>query len=218
MHHRRKARRRPKSLRIFWLTLGVPVVAACALGTARFAFGVGSEHLAVFDRAAVPSDALADQNGARYLDMSPGQSRAVGTWIDSSGNTRKVLVAASNGLPGSPSGGPVTCVILEDPDGSTGGGCNPSNDFFGGQSLVWTDGTRVDNSGTPQVFVVGVTTQRVPSVRVTDSAGGTHAVAVTPDGGFFYELPSADREAGISPVELVAYSGEGQVVERINLK
>src|SRR5437867_2647974 len=129
MQTRRKTRRRQVTRRLFWVSFGLAVVAALVLSTARFAFGLGVEHPTVLDRPAGTGDALSDQTGADYLNMQPGESRAVGTWTDSSGNPMKVLVAVSNGLPGSNSDGPVTCVILEDPDGSTGGGCNPSDNF-----------------------------------------------------------------------------------------
>jgi hypothetical protein len=150
--------------------------------------------------------------------MNPGESRKIGSWTDSVGKTRNLFVAASSGLPSRPSH-PVTCLELSAPDGGSGGGCNPSDNFFMGESLVWSSLSLVDpETGKTQTFLVGVTTAAVKSVELLDSTGNATNLPVTTDGGFFYEVPAADRAAGVEPRELVAHGSDGRILDRTSVQ
>jgi hypothetical protein len=209
--------RQPLSRGVVPLVALFLVLAVAAVIAAAVSIGSSNPRPPAFDRPAGPGDVM-PRGAADYLNLRPGETRKVGSWTDSEGVVRDLFVATSSGLPESKEGGPMTCLMFGG-SGSTGGGCNPASDFFGGRSLVWTESSDdSDPSGKTHAFVVGVATPAVKTVEVLDSAGRTADLEVNRDGGFFYEDTPKLRSAGVKLVRLTAIDPEGTIVDRIEIR
>jgi hypothetical protein len=200
----------------FGLLLAVAIGAGIV--AASIALGVGQQHPRALDRPVTTGDSPG-LNVGEDLNLIPGETRKVGSWLDSNGNTRELFVGSSKGLPGAQSSAPVTCLMFVAPDGGTGGGCNPAQDFFMGHTVVWSSSTLTDQStGDVQTFLYGVAVSAIRTLDLVDSSGSSVSLSVTVDGGFFYELPNATRNSGVKPQELLARDADGRVLERVDVQ
>jgi hypothetical protein len=93
-------------------------------------------------------------------------------------------------------------VVAHGAGGGAGGGCSPTNSFFGPGREVSISSGRV---------VAGVTTDRVARIVIVGASGVRHRVALTPDKGFIYNCRAYN---GCSCVlsKLLAYDRAGQIV------
>lgn len=204
-------------MKLQFLLVVVALVVGLGIAAAAMSLGSGNPHPSALDRPPTAGDSISP-TAARSLNIPEGESRKIGSWTDSSGILRRLFVATSNGLPRSGSSEPVMCLILQAPDGSHGGGCNPTNDFFAGHALVWSAFKLIDpGSHVMHSFLAGVATAGVQKVDILDSAGRSARLSVTSDGGFFREIPRSDVDEGVETVALVALNGDGRAVERLTI-
>ncbi len=197
-------------------SLAVAVVAAGSLA-ANFAFSSDDPHPAAFDGPATARDNVAAGSGIqRFANPKPGQVRDLGSWSDTGGATRRLVLTSTDSTLASDK--PQTCVSLEDVNGNAGGGCRPANDFFADAPVVWTSVTQAGQDGVTRKFFAGISRDSVATIDFLKSSGDTDSVTVNADGGFFYEVPATDRAASVDVVALVPHSDTGAALQRIATK
>ena len=169
--------------------------------TARRTAATASDRIWAFQRPATTRDRLPQRNlrwfqqqGTRLLEV-----REVARYREGRGHLRRLLVARGVDAEGRS----VTCQILLQAYGM-GSGCSPSRTFFAPGRLVAASAGRL---------LSGIVSGNVARVEIVGTHGQVRSVALTPDGGFFWNC-RADNGCACVVAELRAYDASGHLVTR----